>query len=363
MKTKNKTKRVFGISRGKKHTAFFYREVHDAISLIILLAITALSVYFFLPKVEAAGIDDVTVTLGDAAVSAENQITVDFTPVTAFTAATTVSIYLGEATTGDEFTDGDADQSASDIDCVQSGTTFNNGAFTDATATAPMLYYIEVNTVGAGNGAVTCTLGSSGTDGPSNPGVADGHSVFVATTDDAGAGIAYVGDANDVTVSVAMLYNLALTIDNADGTRCTTASGVTSCNLGVVLTTTVGSGNYDVNVGTNAVSGATLQIDSDGAIRNDAESIAAYVEDSGAITAGTEEYGIDVAADAAWAAAGDFSDDASPVPETATTLATTTAEINIAADDITITHKAAIDSTVQPLTYAHIVTWTAIANF
>lgn len=362
MKTKQKEKRFF-FAPAKKDRGRFFLHLHEFIFLFIFLLVLGVFLRYYLPTVKAGGIDNVTVALGSAAVSTENQITLGFTPNTAFTAASTISIFLGEKTDGDEFTDGDSDQSGTDINCTQSGTTFNNGAFTAASATSPMLYYIEVNTVGAGTGAVSCTLGSSGSDGPSNPTTADGYSVSVNTENDSGAGIAYVGNANAVNVSVSMLSNLALTINNADGTRCTTTLNITTCNLGTALTTNVVSGNYDVNVGTNATSGASLQINSDGTMRNGAESIAAYIEDTGAITAGTEEYGIDVAADAAWTKVGVFTDDASPVPVVETPLATTSGVINIAGDDITVTHKTAIDSTVSPLTYGQIVTWTATANF
>jgi hypothetical protein len=218
-------------------------------------------------------------------------------------------------------------------------------------------------TVGSGATTVTCLIGDGGANNPNNPNSAGSFSVSVATTEDTGAGIAYVGNANDIAMSVNLLSNLSLRVDNADGARCSITSGITTCNLGTVLTTNVASGNYDLNVGTNATNGASLQIDSDGGLRNGVEFIAPYIEDSGAISAGTEEYGIDVAADVAWTKQGDFTDDASPVPTVATTVATTSAEINIAGNDVTITHKAAIDSTVAALSYNHVVTWTATANF
>jgi hypothetical protein len=224
-----------------------------------------------------------------------------------------------------------------------------------------MLYSVNVAT-GGDTSAVTCTLGDGATDGPSNPGVADGYSVAVVTNSDSGAGIAYVGNANDVTVSATVLPNLALTIDNADATACTTASGVTSCNLGVVTTAAVNTGNYDVNVGTNAASGATMIVAEDGDLRNGADTINDVVEGN-TVTLGTETYGVALTSDAAWTEQGDFTDDDTPLVTGPTNVATTAGPIDIAGNDVTVTHRVAVASTTKALTYSHIVTWTATANF
>jgi len=360
MKKKKKSLNFFGIPGRKSRTAFFYREVHDGIALAVLLAVMAVGIYFFLPRVEAAGIDNVTVTLGNEATGAENQIIVTFTPTTALTTASTISIYLGENTSGEEFTDGDADQDGTDIACVQSGSTFNNGAFSAASASTPMLYYIEVNTGGNGN-TVTCTLGSGAADGPNNPGVAGGYAVGVITENDAGAGIAYVGNANDITVAVNMLPNLALTIDGADGTNCTTSAGLTSCNLGTALTTTVVDGFYDVNVGSNATSGVTLYLAEDGNLRNGSDDIN-DVADS-AVTAGSEEYGVAVTTSGTWSIDTTYSGIDAPIITGPDIVATTTGGIDITGDDVNVVHKAAIASSTVATTYSHIVTWTAVGNF
>jgi hypothetical protein len=272
-----------------------------------------------------------------------------------------ISIYLGEATTGDEFTDGDTDQTGADIACTQSGTAFTTGAFAAAGATVPMLYSIEVDTVGAGTGAVSCTLGSGASDGPNNPAVADGYSVAVLTENDSGAGIAYVGNANDVTVSVIVMSNLALTIDGADGTNCLTASGVTSCNLGTALTTTVVDGYYDVNVGSNAGSGVTLSLAEDGNLKNNTDTINDVADN--AVTAGFEEYGVAATTSGTWEIDGTYLGIDAPVITGPDIVATTGGGIDIAGDDVNVVHKAAIASTTLAKSYSHTVTWTATANF
>ena len=114
---------------------------------------------------------------------------------------------------------------------------------------------------------------------------------------------------------------------------------------------------------TNAGSGATLQIREDGDLRNGSDVITDIVEDTGgAVTAGVTEYGISVVSDAGWTEAGNFTDDDTPIPAGPATVGTTAAPVAYT-NDVTVTHKAAVDSTVKALTYTHIVTWTATANF
>ena len=339
-----------------------FNALQKTVAIFSLIALTFVwSGIYQIQTVKAAGLDDVAITLSVETVSAASQVTVVFTFGTLGN-GDSIDIYLGEDTGGDQW--GLNSVTTADISCDDDGTgeTYTIDSVAAATASLPLKVGITATTVGAGAAVVTCLVGD-GTPNPTNPSAADGYSVTVVTTSDSGAGIAYVGNANDVTVSVDVLPNLSLTIDNPDATNCTLASGVTTCNLGTVLTTTIATGNYDVNVGTNAANGATLQIAEDGNLRNGGNSITDFVEDSGTITAGTDEYGITVAADAAWTKAGIYTDDASPIATGPVTVATTSAPIDIAGNDITITHQVAIDSTVVGLTYSHIVTWTATANF
>jgi hypothetical protein len=219
---------------------------------------------------------------------------------------------------------------------------------------------ITATTVGAGATVVTCVLGD-GTPNPINPTAADGYSIAVVTTSDSGAGIAYVGNANDVTVSATVLPNLTITIDNADASACVTTSGVTACNLGVVTTAAVNTGNYDVNVGSNATSGVTLTVDDEGNLRNGADDIDDITENT-TVAAGTEGYGIAVVADAGWTETSPFDDDDTPFSGSPQGVATTAAPVGYT-NDVTITHRVAVGATTKALTYSHIVTWTATANF
>lgn len=328
----------------------------------VIVAIVFVSLHYFLPRLEAAGLDNVTVTLpGSEAVNADSQVQVAF-EVGNLSNGETISIYLGEDTSGDEWQYDSI--TTSHVSCSDNGTgeTYAPVAVNAATASQAMTVSFTATTVGAGATTVTCLIGNGGANNPNNPGAADGYSVAVATTDDSGAGIAYVGNANDVTVSVSMLKNLALTIDGADGTNCTTSSGITACNLGTALTTTVATGSYDVNVGTNADSGATMYIAEDGNLRNGANDINDITEDTGTVTAGTEEYGIAAVATANWTEQGNFTDDDTPIPSGPATVATSAGPIDYT-DEVAVTHRAAISAATLAMTYSHIVTWTATANF
>ncbi|MBI5037578.1 MAG: hypothetical protein HZC01_02660 [Candidatus Kerfeldbacteria bacterium] len=330
-------------------------------TLVTLIAMLGVILVYPGTQVKAVGIDAVTASVpeGSDATGAAAAVTVTFES-SVLSNGEVFTIYLGEDTTGDEW--GLNAVATGDISCSDNGTgeTYTVGSVNAASATLPMRTAITATTVGTGATTTTCVIGD-GTPNPTNPTVADGYSVAVVTSADSGAGIIYIGDANDVTVSVNVLPNLTLTIDNADGTNCTTSSGVTSCNLGTVLTTTVGQGNYDVNVGTNATSGATLQIAEDGNLRNGANEIADATEND-TIVAGTTDYGIAVASDGGWTEQGNFNDDDTPIPTGPATVATTAGAVAYT-NDVTVTHKVAVDSTVPALVYSHIVTWTATANF
>lgn len=360
MKTPAKTKTIKHLSNPRP-----VRRV----SVVVILFLIGIWLMPAPKAANSAGISTVVVGLGEEAPSAETLVTVTFTPITTL-ASKTIKIYLGNNTTvGNEFTDGGTTLSAADMNCTQTGGgAITGSAYAAATTTVPMLFTGTVD--GSGNtNEVVCVLGDNETnDAPHLPATAGSYSIAVVTTDDSGAGIAYVGNANDVTVSATVLPNLSLTIDGADGTTCTTTGGgITSCDLGVVTTAAVNTGYYNLNVGTNADGGAALKIAEDGDLRNIAESatITDIVEDAGGtVTEGVTEYGIQVDADVgSWTEAGNFTDNDTPIPTGPATVATTAGPIATTGDDVTITHRVAVDSTVKALVYTHTVTWTATATF
>lgn len=329
------------------------------VSALVILLLVFISVPQFPRVVHSAGIDDVTVTLSNEAINTASTVTVAFTFGTLVN-GNTIKIYLGETTAGDEWQDNSL--TTADIACTDNGTgeSYTVDSITAASATVPMWTQITATTVGSGASIVTCVLGD-GSPNPINPNAADGFSVAVVTTSDSGAGVAYVGNANDVTVSASVLPNLTITIDNADTAACVTTSGVTACNLGVVTTAAVNTGNYDVNVGSNAASGVTLKVIDDGDLRNGSDTINDITENT-TVAAGTEGYGIAIAADGGWTEVSPFDDDDTPTTTSSQNVATTAAPIGYTAD-VTVTHRVAVDATTKALTYSHIVTWTATANF
>lgn len=338
----------------------YFKKTSTIITIIALVVVTS-NLYFFTKDVEAAGIDNVTVTLVTSeAINTASQVQVVFT-FTTLIATNTIKIYLGPDTTGDEWQLNAV--TTADISCTDNGTgeVYTVNSVTAASATIPMWTQITATTVGTGATAVTCLIGD-GTPNPINPISANGYNIAVITTNDSGSGIAYVGNGNDVTVSVDVLPNLSLTVGTADGVYCTTTAGVTSCNLGLALTTTTTSGSYDVDVGTNAASGASVYLAEDGNLRNGANDIN-DVADS-AVTAGSEEYGVALTeTGTAWTIDATYAAIDAPVITGPDLAATSAGPVNTSIDNVDIIHKVGIASSTLALTYTHIVTWTATANF
>ena len=332
---------------------------HHLYGLLMLGAL--LMMVFFGPHARSAGLDNVTVSLSSETVNTDAQVTVAFA-VGNLSDGDDITIYLGETTGSDEWQDDSI--TTAHIACSDdgSGETYTASAVTAATATTPFNVSWTATTVGSGAATVTCLIGDGGSNNPNNPVSADGYSVAVVTTNDSGAGIVYVGNANDITVTAQTLPNLSLTVDNPDGSACTTSSGLTGCDLGVVLTSVVNTGNYDVNVGTNATNGATLRVQQDQDMTSGGDTISPVVENT-TVTAGMEAYGIAVAADASWTETGDFTDDDTPLPSSATTVVTNAAPIDSTGDDVTITHRIAVGSSTVAGNYTQVTTWTATANF
>lgn len=336
------------------------KRIISVVSIIAL--VVAWSNFTPVKDVEAAGIDTITTTLvTSAAASAESQITVVFSPVTALIVTDTISVYIGEDSGGDPWVDTDATIDSTDVTCAGTGYTFDTYVQTDATATTPLKVGCTVTGLTLGTNAVTVTIGNGAGDDLYNPAGADIYTTSVVTNDDAGAGVVYVGDANDVTVSVTVLANLSMLLDNADGSACT-GTPVVTCDLGVVLTTTTVSGNYDINVGTNAANGATVTIDDNMTDPNGIGTIQ-DVTNGQTIDAGTNEYGVSVAEDGDWTFQGNYTSNYTPIADAATPLATTAGAIAESGHDITVTHSAAINAAVTAGIHTHIVTYTASADF
>ncbi len=334
-----------------------WRKIATVVSIITIIVVTG-GIYPPAHEAQAGAIDDATVALGAEGAGVESQIVITFTPTTSI-AGSDIDIYIGEDSGGDPWVDTDTSIDNTDILCEQAGgTTFGTYTQAEATVTTPSTAGCSV-TGGGDASEITVTIGDGAGDDLYNPAGADIYTISVVTTDDSGAGVVYVGDANDVTVSVTVLANLSMLLDNADGTYCT-GTPVIVCDLGVVLTTTTVSGNYDINVGTNG-SAASVTIN-DNMTGQGIGTIADVTNDQ-TIDAGTEEYGISVSEDGAWTFQGNYAGNYTPIADAPATLATTGAAIAESGDDITVTHTAAIDSAVASGSHSHIVTYTATSTF
>jgi hypothetical protein len=351
-----------------RHIVFWLGHRHTQ-RLIVWLGVVALSTSLMLVIAQSShstGIHDVTVELMDSEVtSAVSRVKVTFAIETALVHDNTVKYYIGE-TTGGGNNWGKSTVGTGDISCADDGAgggSYIIDSITAATATTPMWVQVSVDSVGAGATELACTIGD-GSPNPTNPGTAGAYSVAIVTTNDSGAGMAYVGHANDVTVSGAVLSNLTLNLDTADGAACVLTPPIVSCNLGIFTLADVNSGYYDVNVGTNAANGATLLISENQQFSSGAILFDDVVNDT-PVSAGEEEYGIQVVADApTWTELGTFTADDSPIPSGApVALASTSTLTDKNGPDVKITHVGAIASTTPAAVYSHIVTWTATGNF
>jgi hypothetical protein len=228
------------------------------------------------------------------------------------------------------------------------------------------MYFAATADAAGDTGEVVCTLGDAADDAPWTPDAANGYNVSVVTPDDSGSGIVYVGNGNDVTVSATVLPNLTLSITGGDGTNCVTASGVTACNLGVVLTTAVNSGSYDVDVGGNPTAGITVYLAEDHDLE-DATNTYAIDDLAGGdteVSVGEEEYGVDISdTGSAWTIDDTYLNIDAPVITGPDIVATSGGPVSTSTDNIDVAHEAIVTSATLALTYSHVVTWTATGNF
>ena len=258
-----------------------------SIGLCIFVIVSILPISF----VRAAG---VSVTLGTAsmAISTAYNSTVSFVPGTALSTGATVTLYYPSAYT-------DTSLVLGDVTLTKTG----DANFTSA-----------VTVVSTGSDTATFTLTTSAPTDTSNPFIitfANSHLLtsgtganytFAVTTDnlagggDYGAALQYVGNTNQVKVTAIVKPILTFAIRNtADSAEQATVSGLKTCALGVLTTTTVSTCDYRLKVGTNSVSGYTISYISDTNLTNGTYNMtnaAAGSNGSSPASAGTEQYGV-----------------------------------------------------------------------
>jgi len=203
--------------------------------------------------------------------------------------------------------------------------------------------------------------------------IASNYSQVVMTSSEVGIGMMYVADDNDVLITATVAPNLSLIIRNTADTADTNV-----CDLGELSTSSVSTCDYRVAVGTNASGGLQVQITSDGDLDTaGGDTIDAVTEDN-TVTAGTEDYGIAVTGATAGGETGgaftnpitedgDFNDDDTPIPTSATNFLSYTSAFQYTQGTTTtstlVTHRAAIDAATMAGSYDQVVTYTITATF
>ncbi len=194
----------------------------------------------------------------------------------------------------------------------------------------------------------------------------------------------YVGSENQVnilaTVDTVLTFVIRTSDDTADlGNVGGSSVGPNLCDLGSLSDSGVQECAYRLKVTTNATSGYTVNIKTDGSLRNtdDSEFIDNVTDDS-LVTAGTEGYGISLVGGSCTGdpfgltELGTFAVDDSPTATGVTSgintsLYSCTSGNNPSSPDTTntalVTHRAEADSGTPAGTYTQLVTYTVSASF
>lgn len=341
---------------------FSGKNSQKRVSILTLAAfVTTLVFNAFATSANAAGVA-VTVSSpadGEFAASTDQDVTFGYVTSSEYAAADVITVTITPAVASAV-----ANCAAPTVDA--DGDTTDDGAFGSFTTSGATYTFTDPTTDASTTGVDLCLNFQNDT--------ATGiYSIaFTDTNGDYGATLIYVGDDNDVTVTANVAPTLSLAIRNDADTADTNV-----CALGTLTTTTVEDCAYRIKVSTNSTSGYTVTIDSDGDLRLSGSGDVADnldidpIAENGTIASGTEGYGIVFNGGAATAGSitesGDFNDDDTPIPMTATTLFTSDGPNAPTATDTTntalVTHEAAIDASTSAGSYTQIVTYLASASF
>jgi hypothetical protein len=324
----------------------------------ILIMLTVITVFTLSFPVNAAVLTDVAITLGATTTSTATSVIITFTPVTSTTTGSIIQVTYDQGT-GTGFTGGSA---LTDTDVAVAGTNitakvctgFVNGYFRcTITSSAPVTTAITI-TLNGGNKLTT-------------PSVAGNYSVSITTdiggtgsTFDMGAGLSYIANANEILVTALVPPVLALDLYDS-GTTNVMSSRV--CALGVLSINAISSCSYDVGVGTNNTTGATLKVVAGGGMTN---GVVNLTNASGALTAGVEAYGFYISTNGnKFTPAGSYGTASQTVPTgTAAVFADSTAisDKGTLANHITVTHQAAMSTATQTGNYTQTLSYTGFTK-
>lgn len=311
---------------------------------------------FFPSKVLSASLTTVAVALGNENTGQVTSMTITFTPNTAITNGSII-----EVTYDDDFTGGAA---LSDADIAVTGVNITSSVESGFAAG----FFRSTLTTG-GDVTTTVSIAIDNSPGLTTPGSAGNYNVGVAvdiggagTTFDYGAGLAYVENDNDVTVTATVPSTIDMEIYEQNS-----ATKTNACALGVLSLAVVKTCVYDIGGATNASAGMTVKIDADDALNDGSGNTIDDVAD-GTVSAGSEEYGVMITDDGAtdqWAGSGTFEASDTAVPTSETTFASTSAvidAINNIGDRMEVSHDAAMATNTVIGNYDQLVTYTAYTN-
>lgn len=332
----------------------------------LIMCILLVSAIVFSPlllstvKVKAASLTDVTVTPASTAISTSANVTVTFTPNTAIT-NNTVLIFTYDGGTANF----DGGAALTNADIAITGTNISSKTCTGFIAG---YFRCTLTTGGSVTTLVTAVIG--GTNKLTTPDAAGNYSWSVSadiggagTTFDGGAGLAYIADENDVDIRAYVPPVLALDLYQTNTN--TLLSNPNTCNLGVLSFNAVNTCSYDIGVGTNNASGATIRMTSDGQFTNGSYNFTQAADT--AIVAGTEKYGFRISdLGTVFTDSADFNhaSEYESVPTSVTSIATSAAVSNKAttAQHVEITHAATMSTSTPVGSYDHTVTYTAFTD-
>ena len=324
---------------------------NNLVQKLLLLLVVFVPLSNLTQHINAAVLTDVTVTPTSLSTSTAADVTVTFTPVTAITNNSVIEITYPTA-----FTGGGA---LTDPDIAISGTNISSKSCTGFVAG---YFRCTLTTSGSVTTTVTTVIGD--TNQLTTPSSAGNYSWSVSVNVggsgsiyDTGAGLSYIADENEVEVRAIVPSVLALDLYNSGTT--TLMTNPNTCNLGVLSVNSVNTCAYNVGVGTNSSTGATVRVRAGGAFTNGTVNM---TNASGIINAGTEAYGFYIStAGARFSAAGSYGSAYQTVPTTETTLATSTTTSDKATVEhhFTVTHGATMGTTTATGTYTQTVFYTA----
>lgn len=337
---------------------------------VFLLVLITLAVLFFTFKpAKAAGLTNISIALSNNAVSATGVgVTVVFTPTTAVTNGSTIDVNFDTL-----FTGGGA---LNDADITVAGTNITSSTESGFSAG----HFLSTLTT-SGSVTTPITISIDTAPGLTNPGTGGNYTWSMnvniggtGSTYDNGAGLAYVGNANQVVITAEVGTTLDLQLFNQNGTSPLAFPFI--CNLGTLSTTAVSNCTYDVGFSTNSINGATVNMVSDGQLRNGVNIIAACTgtncngDATTGVTAGSNEYGFqitDLGTGCSTTALAPYATADQPVPGTTDSIFANTATCDGATSANTtkrveITHKASITNSTVVGSYSQLVTYSIFSN-